>query len=107
MPTVAAGRDPVELAQRLEMRYGTLTLDVGGHNSRGFGDFHGLRGRGGNYEIDFRYLTGDMTSPERYDVLVLHDYRPLTVRRDSRGGRPANVPFRRLLTLDLTASAVP
>jgi len=74
MPTVVAGRDLVELAQRLEMHYDTLTLDVSGHNSWGFGDFYGRRGRAGNYEIDFGYLTEDMTSEETYDVMVL----PLT-----------------------------
>lgn len=71
MPTVVAGRDLVELAQRLEMKYATLTLDVSGYNTWGFGDFYGRRGRRGNYEIDYQYLTEDMTSDETYEVLVL------------------------------------
>ncbi len=44
MPNVIGGRDVVELAQRLGLVYDTLTLDSGGYNVWGFGDFYGKRG---------------------------------------------------------------
>ena len=72
MPDVIGGRDVVEVAQRLGLVYDTLTLDKGGQNTWGFGDFYGRRG-GANtpYDIDYQYLVEDMTSETRYDVLVV------------------------------------
>jgi len=72
MPDVIGGRDVVEVAQRLGLVYDTLTLDKGGQNTWGFGDFYGRRG-GANtpYDIDYQYLVEDMTSETHYDVLVV------------------------------------
>ena len=62
----------VELAQRLSLEYDTLTLDRGGHNAWGFGDFYGGRGgaHGRPYQPDYQYLTEDLTADKQYDVLV-------------------------------------
>jgi hypothetical protein len=78
MPDVVGGRDVVELAQRLTLEYDTLTLDSGGYNAWGFGDFYGKRGgpHGSPYTIDYQYLTEDLTSDQWYDVLVLPSTHP-------------------------------
>lgn len=73
MPNVIGGRDVVELAQRLSLVYDTMTLDAGGYNAWGFGDFYGKRGGPHDtpYTIDYQYLVEDLTSGQAYDVLVL------------------------------------
>ena len=78
MPNVVGGRDVVELAQRLSMVYDTLTLDSGGYNAWGFGDFYGKRGgpHGSPYTVDYQYLLEDLTSDQGYDVLVLPGSHP-------------------------------
>ncbi len=78
MPTVVGGRDVVELAQRLSLVYDTLTLDRGGLNAWGFGDFYGERGgaHGRPYHPDYDYLVEDLTAETRYDVLVLPGAHP-------------------------------
>ena len=72
-PNVVAGRDVVELAQRLSLEYDALTLETGGHNSWGFGDFYGERGGtyGRGYERDFQYLVEDLTADTPYQVIVI------------------------------------
>ena len=78
MPSVVGGRDVVELAQRLSLVYDTLTLDSGGYNGWGFGDFYGKRGGPLDtpYTTDYQYLVEDLTSDESYDVLVLPGTHP-------------------------------
>ena len=78
MPNVVGGRDVVELAQRLSLVYDTLTLDSGGYNAWGFGDFYGKRGgpHGSPYTADYQYLIEDLTSDQSYEVLVLPGTHP-------------------------------
>jgi len=78
MPNVVGGRDMIELAQRLTLEYDTLTLDSGGYNAWGFGDFYGKRGgpHGSPYTVDYQYLVEDLTAPTHYDVLVLPGTHP-------------------------------
>jgi hypothetical protein len=78
MPNVIGGRDVVELAQRLGLIYDTLTLDSGGYNAWGFGDFYGKRGgpHDAPYTIDYQYLVEDLESDQAYDVLVIPGTHP-------------------------------
>ena len=75
MPSVVGGRDLVEIAQRLTLEYDTLTVDTEGSNAWGFGDFYGKRGYG-RFDLEFGYLTEDLTSNTRYDVLVIPGTHP-------------------------------
>jgi len=75
MPSVVGGRDLVELAQRLALEYDTLTVDTAGANAWGFGDFYGKRGHG-SFDLEYRYLTEDLTGDTRYEVLVIPGTHP-------------------------------
>jgi hypothetical protein len=72
VPSVYFGREIVELIQRTDMDYETVTIDRAWDlNKWGLGDFYDLRGGIWDFEIVYKNLENILTSDEKFDVLVL------------------------------------
>lgn len=72
MPSISYGRELVELAQRLDMKYGVVTWDRSWDlNTWGLGDHYGKRGHRFDFKDVQNYLSMELTGPNRYDVYVI------------------------------------
>lgn len=74
IPSVAHGRDMVELMQRLALEPTTVSIDRNWDvNCWGIGDFYGheLRGDINDFETVYRYAEEDLTSDKPFEVLLL------------------------------------
>ncbi|HHN46528.1 MAG TPA: hypothetical protein ENN09_03725 [Planctomycetes bacterium] len=72
LPERIGGRDVVELAQRMAMRYRTVTIDRSwGTDTWGFGNFYGQRSQKHNFNKPYSYLASDLGGSDGFDVLVL------------------------------------
>jgi hypothetical protein len=74
VPTVAHGRDMVELMQRLALEPTTVTIDPSWDvNCWGLGDFYGHEERGDrdDFRVVYGYVEEELTGPKAFDVIVL------------------------------------
>jgi hypothetical protein len=74
IPSVAQGRDMVELMQRLALDATTVTIDRQWDvNCWGIGDFYGheYRGDRDDFETVYRYAEKELTSNKRFEVMLL------------------------------------
>jgi len=72
IPSISYGRELVELAQRLDMTYGTVTWDrEWDNNTWGLGDCYGLRGHRFDFNLVQSYLSMELAGPNRYDVYII------------------------------------
>lgn len=72
VPSVRYGREIVELIQRMDIEYETVTIDrFWDLNRWGFGDFYDKRGGIWDFDIMYQNLENVLTSSEEFDVLVI------------------------------------
>jgi hypothetical protein len=72
VPSVRYGREIVELIQRMDLEYETVTIDrCWDLNRWGFGDFYDKRGGIWDFDIMYQNLENVLTSSEEFDVLVI------------------------------------
>ncbi len=72
IPSVQYGRELVELAQRLDIRYGVVTWDrQWDQNTWGLGDHYGQRGHRFDFAKMQQYLTMELAGPNKYDVYLI------------------------------------
>jgi hypothetical protein len=74
IPSVAEGRDMVELMQRLSLLPTTVTIDRNWDvNCWGIGDFYGheFRGDRDDFETVYRYAEEELTSDKPFEVLLV------------------------------------
>lgn len=72
VPSVRYGREIVELIQRMDIDYETVTIDrCWDLNRWGFGDFYDKRGGIWDFDIMYQNLENVLTSSEEFDVLVI------------------------------------
>ena len=72
IPSVAYGRETVELGQRLDAEFGTVSWDRNwGQNTWGFGDHYGQRGHRFDFKLVQKYLAMELAGPNQYDVYVI------------------------------------
>jgi len=74
IPSVARGRDMVELIQRLDLRPTTVTIDPSWDvNCWGVGDFYGHETRGDrdDFRIVYGYAEEDLTGSAPFEVMVI------------------------------------
>jgi hypothetical protein len=74
VPSVAEGRDMVELLQRLALEATTVTIDRNWDvNCWGIGDYYGheYRGDRDDFETVYRYAQEELTSDKRFEVILL------------------------------------
>lgn len=70
VPSVSEGRTLVELAERMDLTFDTVTIDDAWDvNTWTVGTDNNYEAR--NYKLLYRYLTEDLTSSKPYDVIVL------------------------------------
>ncbi|MGE5127582.1 MAG: beta-galactosidase trimerization domain-containing protein, partial [Betaproteobacteria bacterium] len=74
VPTIAHGRDMVELMQRLSLEPTTVSIDPSWDvNCWGIGDFYGHEERGDrdDFRVVYGYVEEELTSAKRFEVIVL------------------------------------
>lgn len=72
VPSVSFGRDIVELIQRMDIEFETVTIDRNWDlNKWGLGDFYDKRGGIWDFDIMYQNLENALTSPQEFDVMVL------------------------------------
>jgi hypothetical protein len=74
IPSVARGRDMVELMQRIALEPTTVTIDRNWDvNCWGIGDFYGheFRGDRDDFQIVYGYVEQELISDTRFDVLLI------------------------------------
>jgi len=74
IPSVAEGRDMVELMQRLDLEPTTVTIDRNWDvNCWGIGDFYGheYRGDRDDFETVYRYAEEELRSDKRFEVMLV------------------------------------
>ncbi len=72
IPSIAYGRETVELGQRLDAEFAVVTWDrTWGQNTWGLGDHYGQRGHRFDFKEVQKYLTMELAGPNRYDVYVI------------------------------------
>ena len=70
VPSVSEGRTLIELAERMNLTFDTVTIDDAWDvNTWTVGTDDNYEAR--NYKLLYRYLTEDLTSSKQYDVIVL------------------------------------
>lgn len=70
VPSVSEGRTLVELAQRMDLTFDTVTIDEAWDvNTWTIGTDDNYEAR--NYKLAYKYLEADLAKPTRYDVIVL------------------------------------
>lgn len=81
VPGIHAGREAIELRQRLDLEATTVTVEKTWDVNRwGMGDFYGQRGDIHDFRLQYRYLEQALTG-ESYEVIVLplvHGWNALT-----------------------------
>ncbi|MBI3921982.1 MAG: beta-galactosidase [Armatimonadetes bacterium] len=82
VPGIHAGREAIELLQRVDLDADIVTIEKTWDVNRwGMGDHYGDRGDRGDFRLQYRYLQQAMTSDKQYDVIVLplvHGWNALT-----------------------------
>lgn len=72
MPGILFGREFIELAQRMDIEFDTVTVEKNWDlNKWGLGEYYHIRGGIGDFRIAYQNLEDAMTSDQWYDVLVL------------------------------------
>ncbi len=74
IPSVAHGRDMVEIMQRLDVTPTTVSIDRDWDtNCWGIGDYYGHRERGDrdDYEVVYGYVEKDLTGEAEFEVMVI------------------------------------
>ena len=75
VPSVRDGRIVVELAQRMDLNYTTVTIDKNWDINKwsiGVGENYGKRCEKNDFSLLYSYLKEDITSDEKYDVIVMY-----------------------------------
>lgn len=82
VPGIHAGREAIELIQRLDLDAEIVTVEKTWDINRwGMGDHYGARGDRGDFRLQYRYLQQAVASDKPYDVIVLplvHGWNALT-----------------------------
>ena len=72
VPNITFGREVIELAQRFDVEYETVTIDRNWDTNKwGLGDFYDLRGAIWDFDVMFENLQNALCSDEWYDLLVI------------------------------------
>jgi len=72
VPNIGFGREVIELAQRFDIEYETVTIDRNWDTNKwGLGDFYDLRGAIWDFDVMFENLQNALCSDEWYDLLVI------------------------------------
>ncbi|MBM4082381.1 MAG: hypothetical protein FJ278_21935, partial [Planctomycetes bacterium] len=81
-PGIHAGREAIEIIQRLDLDADIVTVEKTWDINRwGLGDHYGARGDRGDFRLQYRYLQQAIASDKPYDVIVLplvHGWNALT-----------------------------
>lgn len=72
VPSIHFGREIIELVQRMELDYETVTIDRSWDSNKwGLGDYYDKRGAIWDFEIMYKNLENALVSDEHFDVMVI------------------------------------
>jgi hypothetical protein len=72
VPSMHYGREIIELVQRMDLDYETITIDrAWDSNKWGFGDFYDKRGGIWDFEVMYKNLENALASDEHFEVMVI------------------------------------